>query len=242
MARIGSLNILSSGISAGVVQTLTGNSGGAISPTAGNISTVGTGNITIVGAGSTLTTQLTGLTTNAIQVGAGTDTLTQLGPTNRAVLTTSDMGVPTLTPLTDGELIIGSSTGSPTAATLTAGIGISITNTPGSITITATGASGGFSWNSASMSQNVTPQNGYVVSGGSHVILTITGAALFGDIIQIVGNNTLWTLTGATMNILTTQGTTLDAKTGYDTITLVCVAAPNTYVATATQGNIEVTS
>jgi len=62
------------------VQTLTGNSGGAISPTAGNINTVGTGSITVVGSGSTLTTQLTGLTNHAVQVGAGTATLTQVGP------------------------------------------------------------------------------------------------------------------------------------------------------------------
>jgi len=66
------------------VQTLTGNSGGAISPTAGNINTVGTGSITVVGSGSTLTTQLTGLTNHAVQVGAGTATLTQVGPSATA--------------------------------------------------------------------------------------------------------------------------------------------------------------
>jgi hypothetical protein len=142
---------------------------------------------------------------------------------------------------TAGQILIGTSSSSdPVLGTLTAGTGISIANSPGGITITATGATGGFSWNPAPGSMPVMPQNGYVVSGGSSVLLTITGAAVLGDIIQIVGNNTLWTLTGATMNIVTMQGTTLDAKTGYDTITLVCVAAPNTYVATATQGNIEV--
>jgi len=62
----------------GVLKTLTGDTGGAISPTAGNINTLGTGSITIAGSGSTLTTQLTGLTNHAIQVGAGTATLTQL--------------------------------------------------------------------------------------------------------------------------------------------------------------------
>ncbi len=62
----------------GAVTTLTGNTGGAISPVAGNINTVGTGSITIAGSGSTLTTQLTGLTNHALQVGAGTATLTQL--------------------------------------------------------------------------------------------------------------------------------------------------------------------
>jgi hypothetical protein len=69
---------------AGPIQTLTGNSGGAISPVAGNINTVGTGSITTVGAVNTLTTQLTGLTNHAVLVGAGTATITNVGPTATA--------------------------------------------------------------------------------------------------------------------------------------------------------------
>lgn len=71
---------LSGGGTPGIL-TLTGNSGGAISPVAGNINTVGTGSITIAGAGNTLTTQLTGLTNHAVLVGAGTATITKVGPT-----------------------------------------------------------------------------------------------------------------------------------------------------------------
>jgi hypothetical protein len=63
---------------AGAAQTLTGNSGGAISPVANNINTLGSGSITIAGAGNTLTTQLTGLTDHAVLVGAGTSTITKL--------------------------------------------------------------------------------------------------------------------------------------------------------------------
>ena len=73
-----SITIATSGTS--TLNTLTGNSGGAISPTAGNINTVGTGSITIAGSSSTLTTQLTGLTNHNVQVGAGTATLTQVPP------------------------------------------------------------------------------------------------------------------------------------------------------------------
>ena len=65
----------------GATETLTGNTGGAISPTANNINTLGTGSITIAGSGSTLTTQLTGLTNHAVLVGAGTATITKIGPT-----------------------------------------------------------------------------------------------------------------------------------------------------------------
>ena len=171
----------------GVPNTLTGNTGGTISPVAGNINTIGTGSITIAGAGNTLTTQLTGLTNHAVLVGAGTATITKVGPTatagqilqsagaaadpvfstatypstttvnqilyssstnvvsglataNRAVLTTGATGVPVLTALTDGQIIIGSTAGAPAAASITSSDG-SITITPGSnsISLTVTG-------------------------------------------------------------------------------------------------------
>lgn len=64
----------------GILNTLTGNTGGAISPAAGNINTVGTGSITISGAASTLTTQLSGLTNHNVLVGAGTATITNVAP------------------------------------------------------------------------------------------------------------------------------------------------------------------
>lgn len=67
-----------------IVDTLTGNSGGAISPVAGNINTVGTGSVTIAGAGNTLTTQLTGLTNHNVLVGAGTATITKVAPSATA--------------------------------------------------------------------------------------------------------------------------------------------------------------
>lgn len=103
------------------VQTLTGNSGGAVPPTAGNINTLGTGSITIVGnpGTSTLTTQLTGLTNHSLLVGAGTATITNLGVA------------------TNGQLPIGSTGADPVLATLTAGTNITVTNAAGSITIAA---------------------------------------------------------------------------------------------------------
>jgi hypothetical protein len=68
----------------GSVETLTGNTGGAIAPVAGNINTVGTGSITIAGSGNTLTSELTGLNNHSVLVGAGTATITNVGPTATA--------------------------------------------------------------------------------------------------------------------------------------------------------------
>jgi hypothetical protein len=70
----------------------------------------------------------------------GANTVTGLATANSAVLVTSSTGVPAWSgTMTNGQLIIGSTGATPTAATLTAGTGISITNAAGSITIAATG-------------------------------------------------------------------------------------------------------
>ena len=50
----------------------------------GSVSLLGSGSITTVGGTNTITAQLTGLTNHAIQVGAGSATLTQVGPSATA--------------------------------------------------------------------------------------------------------------------------------------------------------------
>lgn len=66
----------------GAITTITGNTGGAESPSAGNFNIVGTGSITVAGSANTETVQLTGLTNHAVLVGAGTATMTKIGPTS----------------------------------------------------------------------------------------------------------------------------------------------------------------
>ena len=80
MSQAGIVNVADGGTT--VVETLTGNSGGAVPPTSSNINTVGTGSITIVGdpSTSTLTTELTGLTSHNVLIGAGTATITKVAP------------------------------------------------------------------------------------------------------------------------------------------------------------------
>jgi hypothetical protein len=64
----------------GAITTITGSSGGAQSPSAGNFNILGTGSITSVGTANTETIQLTGLTNHTVLVGAGTATITKVGP------------------------------------------------------------------------------------------------------------------------------------------------------------------
>lgn len=64
----------------GAITTVTGSSGGAQSPSAGNFNILGTGSITTVGTANTETVQLTGLTNHNVLVGAGTATITKVAP------------------------------------------------------------------------------------------------------------------------------------------------------------------
>ena len=66
------------------IHTITGNSGGPESPSAGNFNILGTGSVTVSGTANTETVSLTGLTNHAVLVGAGTATITNVGPTATA--------------------------------------------------------------------------------------------------------------------------------------------------------------
>src|SRR3954466_6611653 len=68
--------------SLGAITTITGDSGGAESPTAGNFNILGTGSVTVVGSSSTETIQLTGLTDHNVLLGAGTATITNVAPSS----------------------------------------------------------------------------------------------------------------------------------------------------------------
>ena len=98
------------------------------------------------------------------------------------------------TSYTDGQLLIGNSTGNTlTKATLTAGSGISITNGPGSVTITATGGGGG--------GGTVTSVD---VSGGTTGLTTSGGPITSSGTITLAG--TLGVANGGT-GVTTSTGT-----------------------------------
>ena len=261
------------GLSGGgtAVEHLTGNSGGQLNPdVSNNFNTLGTGSITIAGSGSTLTTQLTGLNNHALQIGAGTATLTQLGPgttgqvlqtnttadptwstatypstttinqilyssaantvtglttANNGVLTTGTSGIPVITALaSNGQLIIGSGSGAPIAATLSAGTGVSITNAANSITIAS--VQGGFAWSDTSGTVTAVAQNGYFIT--TTCTSTLPSAPSEGDTVKyIVDTTNLLTITGNTgqkirigTQLSAAAGTAVNTQRG-DSITLV---------------------
>ncbi len=186
-------------------------------------------------------------TINQILYSSAANTVAGLSTANRAVLTTGATGIPALTALaTDGQLIIGSTAGAPAAATLTAGMGVSITNGSNSITIATTG--GGITWTEVTgTSQNAAVNNGYVANNAGLVTVTLPANFAIGDIVRIAGLGAgLWRLTANTGDVInfgnqaTSAGGSLTATNRYDCVEVVGVATNSTWVVLSSVGNLTV--
>ncbi len=152
-------------------------------------------------------TGLTSTTINQLLYSSANNVIAGLPAVNSAALVTSLTGVPTwLGPLTDGQIIIGDTGGIPVAATLTQGSGVTITNGPGTITISAAGSGGTVT--------AVTASSPLASSGGSTPDISLTGVVseihggtnqstyTTGDLLYASASNTLSKLAG---NITTTK-------------------------------------
>lgn len=177
--------------------------------------------------------------------GAGTFSATTV--TNHAVLVGGASNAITSLALTNGQLAIGNTGADPTAATLTAGTGVSISNGAGSITINASG--GGFTWTDVTgTSQAMAVNNGYVADNGSLVTLTLPTTAVIGDTVIVQGKGAGgWKITYGTSQQIQVGSSASTVTSGniastnqWDSVTLTCVTANNIWAARAVQGNITV--
>lgn len=136
------LTTISGGGGTSGVFSLEGSSGGIVGPDV-------SGNIVIEGDGTTITS-VGNPATNTIT----TSLISPVSPSNggTGVVSPALHSLPVaqgsssfnfVGPLTDGQLLIGNSSGDPIPSTLTAGTGVSILNSSGAITISAPGATGG---------------------------------------------------------------------------------------------------
>lgn len=266
------------GTGAPPIETVTSNIGGPIGPDAsGNINIVGGNNITGTGNlfTNTITFDLTGTTDHAVQVGNATGSLTSIpvgtngqtligntgaDPSFAAIGTLSGLTahgfviaegngafVATGSP-TDGQLPIGSTGNDPVLATLTAGANITITNAPGSITISSMG-SAGLMWTVIAANQTLVISHGYFTNAGGNINLLLPAVSAVGDTIQIAAMSAGgFTITqGAAQqirlgNVATTAGAggSIASTAQGDWITLVCSAANTTWMASSNQGNFSV--
>jgi hypothetical protein len=139
------------------------------------------------------------------------------------------------TSYTDGQLLIGNSTGNTlTKATLTAGTNVTITNAAGAITIAATGGGGsGDVVGPASSTDNAFARfdttTGKLLQNSTGATLSDTGAAVFTGALDVLGNSTA----GSNLKLYedTDNGTNYVAFKAPDTI-----AANVTWTLPATDG------
>ena len=151
--------------------------------------------------------------------------------------------------LTNGQLPIGNTGNDPTAANLSPGTGISITNGTGSITISASG--GGLTWTVVTgASQAIAVNNGYIANNAGLVTATLPATSAIGDMVAITGinNATGWKIAQNGGNqIFFGNASTTGGATGYlasaatrDTVTLVCTSANANWQVISSIGNITV--
>lgn len=143
-----------------------------------------------------------------------------------------------LGPLTNGQLLIGSTGADPVPSALTAGTNISITNGAGSITIAATGLAG-IGWTVVSgTSQAMTPDSGYIPNNIGLVTLTLPSTAAVGTVIYIQGLGTGgWKIaqnSGQNIQIGSVSSTigvggSVSSSNTFDSLTLLCVSVNTTW-------------
>lgn len=171
-------------------------------------------------------------------------------PTAHGVLVGEGASAVTPIVLGAGQVLIGTTASDPSAATLTAGTNISITSATGAITINATGA-GGFTWvDTATGSQAMAVNTGYVTNdGASLVTYTLPATAVEGSILRVAGLSAGgWKIAQNASQLIhfgnqtTTTGTggSLASTNAFDQVELLCVVANTTFVVLSAVGNITI--
>jgi hypothetical protein len=198
------------------------------------------------------------VTNNSINISAagivhydGAGTFTGLTTTTNAILYgTASNNIGNLGPLTNGQLVIGSTGAPPVAGTLSAGSGVSISNGAGSITISATG--GGLTWNDITgTSATASANNGYLADNGSLVTITLPTTAAQFSVVAVAGGNSGsggWKIaqnSGQQINFGTASttsgvGGSLASTKQYDAVYLLCTTANTNFVVLNSVGNITI--
>lgn len=157
--------------------------------------------------------ELVPLTINSLGITLSTSSSNQIIYANNSDILTG------LGPLTNGQLVIGSTASAPVAATLTAGSGVSIANAAGSITISATGSGGTITSISAGTGITLSPNP--IVATGT-VSLTIPVAVTSGGtgLTSTTINQILYSSAGNTIAGLATanNGVLVTSNTGVPSI------------------------
>lgn len=179
---------------------------GSATPSANTITFAGSGSIATSASGATVTTALTGLTNHAVLVGAGTSTITKVGPTSTAGQVLQSQGLsadpafstavyPSTT--TANQILYSSATNTITGLA-TANNGVLTTNASGVPGVTQLSSNGSLligSGSGAPASATLTAGAGISITNGANSItITATGAGF------------PWTDTSGTVNAAANNG------------------------------------
>ncbi len=173
---------------------------------------------------------------NTLLYASSANIMAALATANSSVLITSATGVPSMSgAMTNGQLIIGNTGASPTAATLTAGTGISISNGAGSITITSVGG-GTATVSIAGTSQAAAVNTRYIVANAAQTTITLPTTFSIGDTVIIKGLGAGgWILQAGTATTIrfgsatTSSAGTLTSGNQYDTVSVSGLVANTTW-------------
>lgn len=201
---------------------------------------------------TTSTTNFNGWLSSAnSNVQSALDTLDDVGltvtPQHAILVAGASYAISAVGPLTDGQLLIGSTGNAPAASTLTAGAGISVSNASGSVTISATGSGMAFEV-VTDATKAMAVSTAYGANRGGGVTFTLPSTAAAGSVIEIVGMAGLWALAqnaGQTVYIGDTNTTTgvggsLTATNAGDCMTIRCIVANTDFRITSWCGNITI--
>lgn len=184
-------------------------------------------------------------TINQLLYSSSANVVAGLATANNGSLVTNNSGVPSIQTLTAGQILIGTTGAAPTATTLTAGTGISISSASGSITISATAFDS--NWVNQTTSTTMAVNTSYIANSGSLVTLTLPTTCAQGTEFAVAGLGAGgWKIAQAASqlinfgNVVTTTGTggSLASSNQYDVVYLVCTVANTQFSVIGSVGNL----
>lgn len=178
---------------------------------------------------------------------SGANVVTGLATANSATLVTSSVGDPAWVSMTNGQVLIGSTGGTPAANTIGVSGNLSTTTGPTSFSINTTGAANYSFVDETTTSRTLTSFEGVFSDNVGLVTLTIPASCNDGDLFEVVGKGSGgWKIqanTGQTIHFgsnATSVAGSLASTNQYDSMQFVCVTANTTFVVRSSIGNITV--
>ena len=158
-------------------------------------------------------------------------------PTAHGILVAEGASAATPIVLGAGQVLIGTTASDPSAASLSAGTGVSISSVSGSITINATG--GGLTWSTVTAGTLAAAvSHGYVLNHASTAcVVTLPATAALGDTVRFVGlaGSGGWTITANTSqtiqfgNVSTSSAGSWSSSDPGDSCLITCIVANTTW-------------